>query len=151
MTNFNDDDRRRISLYWLIIIICLVLMAVLLNSCKEIQYVTVPEVHTEYAYRDRVDSIMQHDSVYIKEVTKGDTVWLTEYRYKDRYVYKMMTDTIIQVDSISYPVEVPVEVPRDYTFKDKILFKFAGFGIFCLFLILLYIAYRVIKNKITRH
>lgn len=153
MTNFNDDDKRRISLYWLITIICFMLMAVLLNSCKEIQYVTVPAVHTEYVYRDRVDSVKYHDSIYIKEVEKGDTVIRIEYRYKDRYIYKQMLDTIIKTDTIVKAVEVPVEVkvPRDYTFKDKVLFKFAGFGIFCLFLILLYIAYRVIKNKITRH
>jgi hypothetical protein len=153
MTNFNDDDKRRISLYWLIIIICFMLMAVLLNSCKEIQYVTVPEVHTEYVYRDRVDSVKYHDSIYIKEVEKGDTIIRIEYRYKDRYIYKQMLDTIIRTDTIVKAVEVPVEVkvPRDYTFKDKVLFKFGGFGIFCLFLIILYVAYLTLKNKITRH
>jgi hypothetical protein len=128
-------------------------MLILLVSCKEIQYVTVPEVHTEYVYRDRVDSIKYHDSVYIKELVKGDSVIKIEYRYKDRYIYKQMLDTIIKCDTIVKAVEVPVEVkvPRDYTFKDKVMFKFAGFGIFCAFLILLYIAYKVIKNKIMGH
>ena len=125
---------------------------VLFASCKTI-YVPVPEVHTEYVYRVRVDSVKYHDSIYIKEVIKGDTVLKIEYRYKDRYIYKQMLDTIVIADTIAQVVEVPVEVkvPRDYTFKDKLLFKFAGFGIFCLALILMYIAYRVVKNKITGH
>ena len=145
------DEDQRVCLFLLIATAIAVLL--FFSSCKEIQYVSVPEVHTEYVYRDRVDSVKYHDSVYIKELIKGDTVMKIEYRYKDRYIYKQMLDTIIKSDTIIKAVEVPVEVkvPRDYTFKDKVLFKFAGFGIFCAFLILLFIAYKVIKNKITGH
>ena len=148
-----DDENKKNILYLVFAVITGLMLILMVTSCKEIQYVTVPEVHTEYVYRDRVDSVKYHDSIYIKEVEKGDTVIRIEYRYKDRYIYKQMLDTIIRTDTIVKAVEVPVEVkvPRDYTFKDKVLFKFAGFGIFCLTLILLYIAYRVIKNKITRH
>lgn len=148
----DKDDRKNI---WFIVfaVITALLLVFMISSCKEIQYVTVPEVHTEYVYRDRVDSVKYHDSIYIKEVEKGDTIIRIEYRYKDRYIYKQMLDTIIRTDTIVRPVEVPVEVkvPRDYTFKDKVLFKFGGFGIFCAFLIILYIAYLILKNKITRH
>lgn len=148
-----DNDDKKNYFYMLLATIIAMLLLFLTTSCKEIQYVTVPEVHTEYVYRDRVDSIKYHDSVYIKELIKGDTVIKVEYRYKDRYIYKQMLDTIIKSDTIVKEIEVPVEVkvPRDYTFKDKMLFKFAGFGIFCLFLILLFVAYKVIKNKIAGH
>ena len=148
-----DDENKKNYLYIAFAVIATALMLLLFSSCKEIQYVTVPEVHTEYVYRDRVDSVKYHDSIYIKEVEKGDTIIRIEYRYKDRYIYKQMLDTIIRTDTIVKAVEVPVEVkvPRDYTFKDKVLFKFGGFGIFCAFLIILYIAYLILKNKIARH
>ena len=148
-----DDENKKNFLYLVFAIITGLMLILMVTSCKEIQYVTVPEVHTEYVYRDRVDSVKYHDSIYIKEVEKGDTVIRIEYRYKDRYIYKQMLDTIIRTDTIVKAVEVPVEVkvPRDYTFKDKVLFKFGGFGIFCLFLIILYVAYLILKNKITRH
>lgn len=153
MTLFNEqDDWKKFLLIFFYAAILATLLA-LFAGCKTIEYVPVPEVHTEYVYHDRVDSIKYHDSIYIKELIKGDTVIKIEYRYKDRYIYKQMLDTIIRTDTIVKAVEVPVEVkvPRDYTFKDKVLFKFAGFGIFCLFLIILYVAYLILKNKITRH
>ena len=148
-----DDENKKNFLYLVFAVITGLMLILMVTSCKEIQYVTVPEVHTEYVYRDRVDSVKYHDSIYIKEVEKGDTIIRIEYRYKDRYIYKQMLDTIIMTDTIVKAVEVPVEVkvPRDYTFKDKVLFKFGGFGIFCLFLIILYVAYLILKNKITRH
>ena len=65
--------------------IFLFIMILSLVSCethKDIQYVTVHD--TLQTYRERVDSVYQHDSIYICQ--KGDTVtrdrWHTTYRYK---------------------------------------------------------------------
>ena len=46
------------------------------------------EVRTEYVYRDvhHRDTTIQHDSVYIREYMKGDTVH--HYEYRDRYLYR---------------------------------------------------------------
>ena len=45
-------------------------------------------VRTEYVYRDvhHRDTTIQHDSVYIREYMKGDTVH--HYEYRDRYIYR---------------------------------------------------------------
>ena len=82
----------------------LVLLVVLLFAfagCRTTEYIEVPVTHTEYVYRDRVDSVAVHDSVFIKEYQRGDTVRVVEYRYKDRFRYIQATDTIIQRDTVS--------------------------------------------------
>lgn len=51
------------------------------------------------------------DSVYIREVLKGDTVYLTHIEYRDRWRTRLVHDTIIRTDSITQIIEHP---PRKY-------------------------------------
>jgi len=48
----------------------------------------IEKTRTKYVYRDvhHRDTTIQHDSVYIREYMKGDTVH--HYEYRDRYVYR---------------------------------------------------------------
>ena len=78
-----------------------------LTGCKT-KYVTVPEYHKEYI--GKIDSILKHDSIYVKDSVfvkqKGDTVFLNKVSYRDVYhnIYKVKNDSIINRDSIPYPV-----------------------------------------------
>jgi hypothetical protein len=94
-------DKWREALAWVVMALCVIGMCALVTGCKTTEYVEVPVTHTEYVYRDRVDSVAVHDSVYIKEWQKGDTIRVVEYRYKDRFRYIYATDTLIQRDTIS--------------------------------------------------
>ena len=104
---------KRITDYWLKIWLPVVLMALLLAGCKSVKYVPVTEYRDRYVSRTdtmlRVDSVYLHDSVSV--MMRGDTVFTTKTRYKDRlkYVYNTKTDTVAVHDSIPYPVEVEVE------------------------------------------
>lgn len=75
----------------------------------------IEKVRTEYVYRDRVerDTTFLHDSTYIREYVKGDTVRITEYR--DRYLYrdrwKERTDTVAVHDTTRVEVVKKVEKP----------------------------------------
>jgi hypothetical protein len=82
----------------------------------------VPVVHTEYVYKESKDTAYVRDSVYIKEVQKGDTIRITEYRDRYRFRYITTTDTIVRVDSVAvpYPVEV-VKVDHQQTWLQKTL------------------------------
>lgn len=99
----------------------LVLLA--LCSCKPR---VITQIRTEYVYRDVHDTttLVQHDSTYIKEYIKGDTVRITEYRdrwlYRDRIVSR--TDTLYKVDSVAVEriKEVKVEKPLSWVQKSKI-------------------------------
>ena len=72
----------------------------------------------------RVDSVMLHDSVYVKEL--ADTVFYTRYRtvYKER----LRVDTIVRCDTLFRDREVIVERERSgfaaLSFKWKVLLAF---------------------------
>lgn len=87
-------------------IITILLMSAIC-SCSRTQYVPVPSVSTDsvFVYKHIRDSIVQRDSVFVKE--KGDTIYVNKYKYI--YKNKLIRDTmyIAQIDSVRvpYPVE----------------------------------------------
>ena len=109
-------------MYVLVMIVSGLLLLFLICSCKTTEYVEVPVVHTEYVYKESKDTAYVRDSVYIKEVQKGDTIRITEYRDRYRFRYITTTDTIVRVDSVAvpYPVEV-VKVDHQQTWLQKTL------------------------------
>ena len=89
-----------------------VLAALLLSSCRTVEYVKVPEVRTDTLIitKQQRDSIWMHDSVHVRD--KGDTVLIDRWRTK--YIYKQVTDTtyISKVDSIPVPYPVTEYVEK---------------------------------------
>jgi hypothetical protein len=118
----NNNDNGRMAMYVLVMIVSGLLLLFLVCSCKTTEYVEVPVVHTEYVYKESKDTAYVRDSVYIKEVQKGDTIRITEYRDRYRFRYITTTDTIVRVDSVAvpYPVEV-VKVDHKQTWLQKTL------------------------------
>ena len=82
----------------------------------------VEKVRTEYVYRDvhHRDTTVQHDSVYIREYIKGDTVH--HYEYRDRYVYRDRWRDSVRIEERhdTTQVEVKVEKPLSWAQKAKI-------------------------------
>ena len=106
----NNNDNGRMAMYLLVMIVSGLLLLFLVCSCKTTEYVEVPVVHTEYVYKESKDTAYVRDSVYIKEVQKGDTIRITEYRDRYRFRYITSVDTVVVLDSIT--VEVPYEVVK---------------------------------------
>ena len=118
----NNNDKGRMAMYVLVMIVSGLLLLFLICSCKTV-YVPVPgETKTEYIYKENHDTAFVKDSIYIKEVQKGDTIRITEYRDRYRFRYITTTDTIVRVDSVAvpYPVEV-VKVDHQQTWLQKTL------------------------------
>lgn len=92
---------------------CLViLVAVLLVGCKtKERVVTVEKVRndTTYITKHQRDSVWLHDSIYVKEELKGDTILLTTIKWHTKYVEKATHDTLYQHKTDSVPVPYPVE------------------------------------------
>lgn len=108
---------------WLLIVV------IVLCSCKGEEYIPVKEVHTEYRYT--TDTVHYHDTLrheketVIREANKGDSAMLARYgiqlRDNERLilllrnelehvkseVFEHKTDTVCRVDSVPkpYPVE----------------------------------------------
>lgn len=87
-------------------IVGMTLAILCLSSCRTIREVPVEKVVEKIKYVDKtkIDSIYQHDSIYIKAT--GDTI----YEYRDKYIYKyeFIHDTLFisKIDSIPYTIEV---------------------------------------------
>ena len=88
-------------------IITLIFLATILYSCKSIQYVPVETTKrdTTYLSQTKIDSIYHRDSIYVER--KGDTVYLSKYKYLYKYIEKHDTLWQEKVDTIqvAYPVE----------------------------------------------
>lgn len=88
-------------------IITLIFLATILYSCKSIQYVPVETTKrdTTYLSQTKIDSIYHRDSIYVEH--KGDTVYLSKYKYLYKYIEKHDTLWREKVDAIqvAYPVE----------------------------------------------
>lgn len=76
------------------LLICLVFI---LSSCKTV-YVPVEKERVVNNYEYKTENVYHQDSIYITEKEKGDTIYITEFRYK--YIDKVRTDTIHMTDSI---------------------------------------------------
>jgi len=96
------------------ILFAIVVLALLMCSCKSVEYVPVieHEVHHDSIYFTKVqkDSVWLHDSILIKD--RGDTVWVEKWHTK--YIEKLRIDTtyIAKVDSIPVPYEVTKYVEK---------------------------------------
>lgn len=97
-----ERDKVREGQMWLLLIV-IGWVVLWLCGCKQIEYVPVKEVQTEYRDRWHRDSVHVLDSVIVE--AKGDTVYRTRWRIEYRDVLRV--DSFIKVDTMTvpYPVE----------------------------------------------
>ena len=106
------------------------LSVVLLVGCTTTRYVPVPSVSVDSVYVDRWlrDSIYLHDSVYVNQRVKGDTVFVdkvvAKYKYKDRWRYD--TVSVVRVDSVRVPYPVEKQLTKWEEFKHGFQWVFIG-------------------------
>ena len=115
------DDKFERSVYgyrscgWCLVgIVVFLLLSLLFGGCTTTKYVPVETLRTDTVYKVRVerDSVFKHDSIYVKEWQKGDTVYRDRDRWHTQYVERIKTDTVYQskVDSIAVPYPVEKEL-----------------------------------------
>lgn len=105
-------------------------------SCKTTKVVTVERVthDTTFVAREHRDSIYLHDSIFVKEWQKGDTVFVSKTQWKDRWRERIVKDTlrVVKVDSIPVPYPVVKEVEKKLTKTQKGLMWTGGLSIMAL-------------------
>lgn len=149
------EDREEYKFGILTILMVLTIIAlVLFTSCASPTKVATPtaepviEYRDKVVYRERVDSVVVRDSVYIEKVIKGDTIKETEYRYKyiDRLVERV--DTFLKVDSVPKPYPVIETITtNELTFWQRLE---VGFGKICILITFLAVIYLALKQYIRR-
>lgn len=137
----NDNDNRKLIAFILIWGVILTIILCSLAGCKTTEYVEVPVTHTEYVYRDRVDTSYVKDSVYIREQIKGDTVKVVEYRYRDRFREIWRTDTLVRCDTVSVVRTEVVE--KTVARMNSLQSAFFWLGLLAFFIVIGYVAYRI--------
>ena len=85
---------RRYWLQWLTLAM-LAVMLVTLTGCSSVKYIPVTEYRDRYV--SKTDSFIKTDSVYLHDsvtvFAKGDTVYISKIRFKDRFKIVYHTKT----------------------------------------------------------
>ena len=139
--------------WWKWLVICSISMLILSIFCRctTTKYVPITE------YRDRVvvkmDSLLKTDSVYVHDSVsvyiRGDTVFKDKYhlQYKDRYIVRNKSDTLIFRDSIPYKVGVEKSLSK----TDRAFLNIGKIASVCLFIgILAFFVWIYLKLKLHK-
>ena len=104
-------NQDRYAVTWMIIyIISACVIALAFTSCKT-KYVTVEKVRIDTTYITKLqrDSIHIHDSIFVNQWQKGDTVYQVRDRWHIEWRDCLLHDTIYKSIMDSIPVPYPVE------------------------------------------
>ena len=95
-------------------IMCCALISSLVG-CKSIEVVSSSEVQDVQKVWS-VDTVVIRDSIYIREVIRGDTVYLTRTEWRDRWRTQLVHDTVHHTEFVEKIIEKPPEkyVPKFY-------------------------------------
>ena len=131
---------------FIVIIFVMFALCAILGSCTTTEYVTVEKVRTDTVRVNHTerDSIYLHDSVYVKEWMKGDTVYRDVDRWHTKYVESIRHDTVYKsnTDTVQAYYEVVKEVPQKLSKWEKNLM---AIGFMAIIGIVVFIIYKIKK------
>ena len=155
MKDLSDEEREEVAIKsgvvgcasYILAIIAMIIICLLFGSCKSVEYVFVPQTHTDTLIQTKV----VHDSIHVKDSTsieKKDSIikiehWHTEHVDHTVHdtLYKSKTDTIPQ----PYPVEK--EVPAELTWWQQTRLHIANILLWALLIVgVVWIAKFLIKK-----
>ena len=93
------------------------MMCLMSVSCKSLDPAIVASATSATSAATHThDTIVLHDSIYVREVLKGDTLYLTRIEYRDRWRTQIVHDTIQDTQVVEKVIEQPPEryVPKFY-------------------------------------
>ena len=124
------------------LMLILSMMCLALLSCKSAS--VVQEVRSSEVQKFRsMDTIVMHDSVFISERQRGDTIYLTRTEWRDRWRTRIERDTVVDVRVEKEVVQLPPEryVPKFYKWCTGLLWAIG----------LLVIVLWMVKRRIKRY
>ena len=86
-------------------------------GCRSLDTTTLHHTTQHYTtLHNSVDTVVVRDSVYVREVMRGDTVYLTRLEWRDRWRTRIERDTVVDVRIEKEVVQLPPEryVPPFY-------------------------------------
>lgn len=141
------------------LVLCLIIA--MLTSCKHVEYVTVPEVHTEIHHTidsvRQVDSVIDRHTVVVREVDSAtmaqygiqlehaQRAWLIQSDRLQREIERLREtkgDTVIIRDSV--PVPYPIEVVKKETYVPGLVRFLAWIGGILLLVVIAFVSFKYI-------
>ena len=113
----------------------IILVSVSCSSTKSMPVVLSNDTTSFIQRSARVDTIYLHDSVFVSERQRGDTVYLTRTEWRDRWRTRVERDTVVDVRVKKEVVQLPPEryVPKFYRWCTGLLFAIGlsaiGYGL----------------------
>lgn len=146
------EKRERIGciggfIMWVMLLVLLFLM----YGCSP--KITQPQpkdvrIDTVYVAQHSRDSIFVHDSIYVSERQKGDTIYLTRDRWHTQYIEQTRLDTIYELHTDTIVrVEVRNELTKWQTFETRLCKVLVGMIIF---FVLLAVALYFLRRYLVR-
>ena len=101
----------------------IILVSVSCSSTKSMPVVLSNDTTSFIQRSARIDSIYLHDSVFVSERQRGDTVYLTRTEWRDRWRTRVERDTVVDVRVEKEVVQLPPEryVPKFYKWCTALL------------------------------
>ena len=97
--------------------ICLLSVSCKSASCVESVISEVESQKLNVESQRNIDTIYQHDSIYIREIQRGDTIYLTRTEWRDRWRTHLVHDTIHNTEYVTnteYVDRVIEHPPKKY-------------------------------------
>lgn len=119
-----------------------IILAIMMTGCKSVEYIEKVRTDTTYITKEQRDSIFQHDSIYIREYQRGDTIYLERTKWLTKYRERLRVDTFYKAKTDTLIVEKVVEKKTVQTFFEKIRSDIGAVAILMVILVILYWAWK---------
>lgn len=139
------------GLTFVLTIVAIVIACFMLSGCTTTRYVGVPgPSHTDTVRitQQQRDSIHVHDSIFVSEHQRGDTVFVQTVKWHTAWRDRLVRDTfrLVSIDSIPYRVEVPVEVPARLSYWQRLRMQTGDIALIAIGLALLYGIFKLYRK-----
>ena len=107
--------KRCISRLWSPILILMLIVSAL-PSCRSVEAINTNLSTLDIRHSAHTDTVVVHDSVFVREMIKGDTFYITRVEWRDRWRTRVERDTVVDVRVEKEVVQLPPEryVPKFY-------------------------------------
>ena len=111
----------------------MVIIILALPSCRSVNpcLYTLHRDSVAYTVHQTIDTVVIHDSIFVREYMAGDTIYRDRIQYRDRWRTHIVHDTILRTDSIVQVIEPPPEryIPPFYKRCTTILWIILAAGV----------------------
>jgi hypothetical protein len=136
-----------IGFLWGALACCLIAMCV---SCTKTEYITVEKVRTDTAYitKHQRDSVWMHDSIWVTQYQKGDTIFLTSRKWHTKYIESIRHDTtyVATHDTIPQPYPVIKEVEKKLSRRQQMVMAVGSMAIMAALIWFLWSAVKILRR-----